>query len=248
VRAAGGGGAGRWGCWALLLLGACALLFLGAPHLRSSSAQGTLLLPTLLARPLRAGDAARSAGTFLLLLAYGAAVIPLAYCCSFAFDSPSSAQVGGGAEGGGSAAAAAEACPACLWQRHCSLCRSIAAPHRPPAAHSSRPAATTATTCPPQVSVSALTFVLGFMLVVASETMKAIPECRALQAAAVHLARLLPPFNLGEGLIALSAYHFQVGRQGRLAGGRWRKATGGAHAACCLPGSPQQHLPAFSLR
>jgi hypothetical protein len=59
--------------------------------------------------------------------------------------------------------------------------------------------------------VSALTFVLGFMLVVASETMKAIPECRALQAAAVHLARLLPPFNLGEGLIALSAYHFQVG-------------------------------------
>jgi hypothetical protein len=48
------------------------------------------------------------------------------------------------------------------------------------------------------------------MLVVASETMKAIPECRALQARAVHSARLLPPFNLGEGLISMSAYHFQV--------------------------------------
>ncbi len=49
------------------------------------------------------------------------------------------------------------------------------------------------------------------MLVVASETMKAIPECRAVQARCVHAARLLPPFNLGEGLISMSAYHFQVG-------------------------------------
>ncbi len=34
----------------------------------------------------------QAAGTLALLLAYGAAVIPLAYCYSFAFASPSTAQ------------------------------------------------------------------------------------------------------------------------------------------------------------
>ena len=38
------------------------------------------------------GSAEQAAGTLALLLAYGAAVIPLAYCYSFAFASPSAAQ------------------------------------------------------------------------------------------------------------------------------------------------------------
>ncbi|CAL8463070.1 g2604 [Coccomyxa elongata] len=39
------------------------------------------------------GSTEQAAGTLALLLAYGAAVIPLAYCYSFAFASPSAAQV-----------------------------------------------------------------------------------------------------------------------------------------------------------
>lgn len=41
-----------------------------------------------------AGSFAQAGATFLLLIEYGAAVIPLAYCYSFAFGSPSAAQVG----------------------------------------------------------------------------------------------------------------------------------------------------------
>ncbi|KAK9808280.1 hypothetical protein WJX73_007025 [Symbiochloris irregularis] len=40
-----------------------------------------------------AGSFAQAGATFLLLIEYGAAVIPLAYCYSFAFGSPSAAQV-----------------------------------------------------------------------------------------------------------------------------------------------------------
>lgn len=39
------------------------------------------------------GSSQQAFGTFCLLLEYGAAVIPLAYCYSFAFGSPSAAQV-----------------------------------------------------------------------------------------------------------------------------------------------------------
>lgn len=38
------------------------------------------------------GSVEQALGTFALLLAYGAAVIPLAYCYSFSFSSPSAAQ------------------------------------------------------------------------------------------------------------------------------------------------------------
>jgi ATP-binding cassette subfamily A (ABC1) protein 3 len=38
------------------------------------------------------GSAEQALGTLALLLAYGAAVIPLAYCYSFSFSSPSAAQ------------------------------------------------------------------------------------------------------------------------------------------------------------
>jgi hypothetical protein len=47
----------------------------------------------------------------------------------------------------------------------------------------------------------------GFMFVVGSQTMQGIPECQAFQRVAVHFCRLLPPFNLGEGLISLSTYN-----------------------------------------
>ena len=40
-----------------------------------------------------AGSVQQAGGTFLLLVAYGAAVVPLAYCYSFAFGSASAAQV-----------------------------------------------------------------------------------------------------------------------------------------------------------
>ncbi|MEW5297039.1 MAG: hypothetical protein WDW36_000274 [Sanguina aurantia] len=91
----------------------------------------------------------RCLGTFLLIFGYGAGVIPLSYCYSFGYTSPSTAQV----------------------------------------------------------SVSAVNFVLGFMFVVGSQTMANIPQSKAFQRVAVHFCRLLPPFNLGEGLINLSTYN-----------------------------------------
>jgi hypothetical protein len=56
-------------------------------------------------------------------------------------------------------------------------------------------------------TVLLLCFHAGFMFVVGSQTMQGIPECQAFQRVAVHFCRLLPPFNLGEGLISLSTYN-----------------------------------------
>ncbi len=43
--------------------------------------------------PIREEPPLQAAGTLALLVAYGLAVIPAAYCLSFAFESPSAAQV-----------------------------------------------------------------------------------------------------------------------------------------------------------
>lgn len=50
-----------------------------------------------------------------------------------------------------------------------------------------------------QVSIAAINFVAGFLLVVGSYVMAEIPETEAFQAVAVHFFRLVPPFNLGAG-------------------------------------------------
>ncbi|KAL6764727.1 hypothetical protein V8C86DRAFT_3022151 [Haematococcus lacustris] len=95
------------------------------------------------------GSGQQALATLLLLFGFGCGCVPLTYCMSLGFDSPSAAQV----------------------------------------------------------SVSAINFVLGFIFVVGSQTMQGIPECQAFQRVAVHFCRLLPPFNLGEGLINLSTYN-----------------------------------------
>jgi hypothetical protein len=60
-----------------------------------------------------------------------------------------------------------------------------------------------------QVSIAALTFVFGFVTVIGSYVMKNLEKTRALQHVLVHFFRLMPPFLLGEGLIELTAYHFE---------------------------------------
>ena len=61
-----------------------------------------------------------------------------------------------------------------------------------------------------QVSVAALSFVLGFVAVTGSYVMQLIPKTRALQRVLVHFFRLQPPFLLGEGLIELTRYSFEL--------------------------------------
>ncbi len=61
-----------------------------------------------------------------------------------------------------------------------------------------------------QVSVAALSFVLGFVAVTGSYVMALIPKTRALQRLLVHAFRLNPPFLLGEGLIELTRYNFEL--------------------------------------
>eukprot|EP00898_Chlorokybus_atmophyticus_P008904 jgi/Chlat1/9014/Chrsp94S08294 len=56
-----------------------------------------------------------------------------------------------------------------------------------------------------QVAISGLHFIAGFVMIVASVVMAGIPETRGLNDVLVRFYRLLPPFNLGEGLIALSS-------------------------------------------
>ena len=60
-----------------------------------------------------------------------------------------------------------------------------------------------------QVSVAALSFVLGFVAVTGSYVMKLIPKTRALQRVLVHAFRAQPPFLLGEGLIELTRFNFE---------------------------------------
>ena len=60
-----------------------------------------------------------------------------------------------------------------------------------------------------QVSVAALSFVLGFVAVTGSYVMKLIPKTRALQRVLVHVFRAQPPFLLGEGLIELTRFNFE---------------------------------------
>ena len=60
-----------------------------------------------------------------------------------------------------------------------------------------------------QVSVAALSFVLGFVAVTGSYVMKLIPKTRALQRVLVHFFRAQPPFLLGEGLIELTRFNFE---------------------------------------
>ncbi|KAK9829531.1 hypothetical protein WJX72_006343 [[Myrmecia] bisecta] len=99
------------------------------------------------------GDANRALGTLALLLAYGAAVIPLSYCYSFGFSSPSAAQV----------------------------------------------------------AIAGLNFVTGFVFLTASYVMEAIPETRAAQRVLVHICRLMPSFNLGEGFIEMTRLTLELG-------------------------------------
>lgn len=60
-----------------------------------------------------------------------------------------------------------------------------------------------------QVSVAALSFVLGFVAVIGSYVMGLIPKTQALQKVLVHFFRVQPPFLLGEGLIELTRYNFE---------------------------------------
>ena len=60
-----------------------------------------------------------------------------------------------------------------------------------------------------QVSVAALSFVLGFVAVTGSYVMQLIPKTRALQRVLVHGFRAQPPFLLGEGLIELTRFNFE---------------------------------------
>lgn len=60
-----------------------------------------------------------------------------------------------------------------------------------------------------QVSVAALSFVLGFVAVTGSYVMKLIPKTQALQMVLVHFFRVQPPFLLGEGLIELTRFNFE---------------------------------------
>ncbi|KAK9862183.1 hypothetical protein WJX84_007200 [Apatococcus fuscideae] len=61
-----------------------------------------------------------------------------------------------------------------------------------------------------QVAVAALNFLFGFVAVNGSFVMQAIPLTQHLQSILVHFFRLMPPFNLGEGLIALTLYYLQA--------------------------------------
>ena len=60
-----------------------------------------------------------------------------------------------------------------------------------------------------QVSVAALSFVLGFVAVTGSYVMKLIPKTQAVQRVLVHFFRVQPPFLLGEGLIELTRFDFE---------------------------------------
>ena len=60
-----------------------------------------------------------------------------------------------------------------------------------------------------QVSVAALSFVLGFVAVTGSYIMQLIPKTQALQRVLVHFFRVQPPFLLGEGLIELTRFNFE---------------------------------------
>ena len=56
-----------------------------------------------------------------------------------------------------------------------------------------------------QVTIAGINFVTGFCAVIASYIMKNLDETREVNKVLVHVYRLFPPYNLGEGLITLSA-------------------------------------------
>eukprot|EP00850_Spirogloea_muscicola_P018780 SM000176S03111 [mRNA] locus=s176:35560:47252:+ [translate_table: standard] len=60
-----------------------------------------------------------------------------------------------------------------------------------------------------QVAIAGLHFVSGFMSVVANLVMGAIEKTKALNKFLVHIYRVFPPFNLGEGLLGLSTMDIQ---------------------------------------
>mmetsp|Transcript_7891 Transcript_7891/g.23248 ORF Transcript_7891/g.23248 Transcript_7891/m.23248 type:complete len:2373 (+) Transcript_7891:472-7590(+) len=141
-RAAGCGAAAYWGghaAWDAATHGLLSLL--------------TLAIFAAYGDGATTGNADKALGTLALLVGYGLAIIPAAYCLSFSFDSPSAAQV----------------------------------------------------------CIAAVNFVAGFLLVVGSRIMAQIPETQAAQAWLVHFFRLVPPFNLGEGLIQLSVFSLEQG-------------------------------------
>ena len=78
-----------------------------------------------------------------------------------------------------------------------------------------------------QVSVAALSFVLGSVAVTGSYVMKLIPKTRALQRVLVHAFRAQPPFLLGEGLIELTRFNFEKDIAEARSGG---DGAGGARA------------------
>eukprot|EP00850_Spirogloea_muscicola_P017011 SM000142S00525 [mRNA] locus=s142:89468:101029:- [translate_table: standard] len=60
-----------------------------------------------------------------------------------------------------------------------------------------------------QVAIAGLHFVSGFVTVVANLVMGAIEKTKALNKVLVHIYRVFPPFNLGEGLLGLSTMDIQ---------------------------------------
>lgn len=93
--------------------------------------------------------------------------------------------------------------------------------------------------------MSAVTFLLGFLFVVSSQTMQGIPEAQAFQRVAVHFCRLLPPFNLGEGLINLSAFNI-LSKLVKDIDSAQATPSLDAAAAATTPSSPSSSSP-FSL-
>ena len=60
-----------------------------------------------------------------------------------------------------------------------------------------------------QISIMGLNFITGFVMVLAYFIMISIPSTQKLGEALVHLFRLFPPYNVGEGLINLSSTYYQ---------------------------------------
>ena len=55
------------------------------------------------------------------------------------------------------------------------------------------------------MAIAGINFVTGFCAVIASYVMANLDETRDINKVLVYVYRLFPPYNLGEGLITLSA-------------------------------------------
>ena len=60
-----------------------------------------------------------------------------------------------------------------------------------------------------QISIMTINFITGFVAVLAYFTMTSIPETVELAKSLVFVFRLWPAYNIGEGLLAVTAVYFQ---------------------------------------